>query len=89
MQILDTLNPDLLLIDIMMPGIDGLSLIRNLRALPRWSRTPMLVVSAKAGSDDRQAARLAGADGFLCKPFSCADLELAVERLLPNGCHAR
>ncbi|HHH82871.1 MAG TPA: response regulator [Chloroflexi bacterium] len=85
MHILEDLTPDLILIDIMMPGIDGLSLIRRLRARPRWKNTPMLVVSAKAGSSDREEARLSGANGFLCKPFSCADLEAAVESLLSNG----
>jgi len=85
LQILEGLTPDLILVDIMMPGIDGLSLIRRLRSKPHWTRTPMMVVSAKAGSRDREEARLAGADGFLCKPFSCADLEAAVEAMLSKN----
>jgi CheY-like chemotaxis protein len=68
-------RPDAILSDIMMPEIDGLQFVRELRQDPRTMKIPVLVVSAKASSSDRQAALEAGASGFLAKPFSASELE--------------
>lgn len=89
-QALEVLNhaaPDLILADVMMPDMDGLSFVRNLRQQPQWVATPMAIVSAKATSEDRQAALDSGATAFLAKPFSAQDLEVLVKELLnhPTG----
>ena len=58
-----------------MPELDGLTFLRQLRSDPTWSKTPIIIVSAKATKDDREAAMEAGADGYLIKPFSSLELE--------------
>ncbi|NIM93146.1 MAG: response regulator [Anaerolineales bacterium] len=85
LQVLEREPPDLILTDIMMPGTDGLTLIRQLRANPRWSSMPMIVVSAKSQPEDIAASEEAGADGCLIKPFSAGELREAVNaHLKPN-----
>lgn len=88
LRTLETLEPDLVLTDVMMPDVDGLSLLRRLRAEPAWSHLPTIVVSAKAMQEDAIAARSAGADGWLPKPFSIKDLRAAIlpfVSFLPTG----
>ena len=75
---LESGHPDVILTDVMMPDVDGLSLLRRLRAEPAWSHIPAIVVSAKATQEDEEAARRAGADGWLPKPFSIKDLRAAI-----------
>jgi CheY-like chemotaxis protein len=67
-------KPDLILMDLKMPQIDGLSLIDRLRSNQEWHKIPIVVVSARTGREDQQAALEAGANKFLTKPFSSADL---------------
>jgi two-component system, chemotaxis family, chemotaxis protein CheY len=81
LTLLEEITPDLVLTDVMMPDMDGLTLIRKLRAEPAWAEIPALVISAKTTTDDRMAAELAGASGFLAKPFSAADLKVALRQL--------
>ena len=71
-------QPDLILLDIMMPEMDGLTVVRKIRADPALSRTPVVVISALAGPEDRRAAIEAGADAFLAKPFTMEELTLAI-----------
>jgi CheY-like chemotaxis protein len=75
-------SPDLILTDVMMPDIDGLSLIRKLHGEQHRSAVPIIVVSARATSEDREAAMSAGAAGFLAKPFSSAALKALVNEHL-------
>ncbi len=67
-----------MLLDIMMPEIDGLTVIRRIRSRPDWIDIPVIVVSAKVLSEDRSAALNAGANAFLPKPFSAHDLRVAL-----------
>jgi CheY-like chemotaxis protein len=83
LRILEQTAPDLILTDIMMPDVDGLSLIRQLRANPAHENTPMVVLSAKASPDDLAAAREVGASGMLPKPFSVNQLRGIIETCLP------
>jgi PAS domain S-box-containing protein len=69
-----SLRPDLVLADIMMPGIDGLELLRALRAVPATSAIPVILLSARAGQQSAIDGLAAGADDYLAKPFSSADL---------------
>lgn len=65
------LQPDLLLLDVMMPGpMDGLGLCRALKADPALAGVPVVVLSARGSSADREAGVTAGADAYLVKPFS-------------------
>jgi signal transduction histidine kinase len=66
--------PDLLIADLMMPGLDGLSLLRALRDDPKCADVPVMVLSARANEDASVDALTAGADDYLPKPFSAREL---------------
>jgi PAS domain S-box-containing protein len=71
--------PDLVLTDIMMPGLDGFALLRALRADPRTATLPVLLLSARAGEEARVEGLAAGADDYLVKPFAARELLARVE----------
>jgi len=73
-------QPDLIVLDIMLPGIDGLSVLRNIRLEDR--RIPILVLSAKGDSEDKVKGFYHGVDDYLSKPFNLEEFLLRVERLL-------
>ena len=81
-RIADHEVPDLIILDIMMPGMDGLEVCRRLRANPRTADIPILVVTAKAQPEDRIEALEAGADDYLSKPVDPVQLRARVEGLL-------
>jgi PAS domain S-box-containing protein len=66
--------PDLILADVMMPGLDGFALLRELRADPRTRVVPVIMISARAGEEARVEGIRAGADDYLVKPFSAPEL---------------
>lgn len=74
---------DLVIADRMLPGLDGLGMIGAIRAA--GLSTPVLILSALATVDDRVDGLHAGADDYLCKPFSFAELSARVEALLRRG----
>jgi CheY-like chemotaxis protein len=76
--VLEKVVPDLILTDVMMPGQDGLSFVRQVRSRADWSKIKTIVVSAKGMPEDIDAARRAGADAYLTKPFTARDLREAV-----------
>jgi two-component system sensor histidine kinase ChiS len=78
--VLDSFAPDLILMDVMMPGADGLSFVRELRQDHDLNNVPIIIISALALSPDRQRALDAGADEFLPKPFTQSELHEAIER---------
>jgi len=82
LDVLDRMTPDLILTDVMMPGTDGLGLVRRVREEPSWRSIPTLVVSARVQQDERAAAMLAGADAFIPKPFSLRELRAAIATYL-------
>ena len=67
-------QPDLIVSDVMMPRLDGLQLVAALRADPRTAGTPVLLLSARAGPEASIEGLEAGADDYLVKPFSSAEL---------------
>jgi CheY-like chemotaxis protein len=83
LSMLEDFLPDIILSDIMMPDIDGLWLIRNIRSSPEWAKIPTIVVSAKIMPKDRQAAKEAGADAFVPKPFSLPELRSTILSFVP------
>jgi anti-anti-sigma factor len=66
--------PELIVSDVMMPGMDGLELLAALRADPRTARVPVLLLSARAGQEAAIEGLAAGADDYLVKPFSAGEL---------------
>ncbi len=67
-------HPDLMLLDIMMPVMDGWSVLEELRLMPDAERPRVVVVSARASLRDRAKAAELGADAFIAKPFNVDDL---------------
>lgn len=76
------LPPQLMLLDVVMPGMDGVELTARLKATPATADIPILIVSASAQRRDFDLARGAGADGYLTKPFAPDDLLIEVARLI-------
>lgn len=74
--------PHLMLLDVVMPGMDGVELTARLKATPATAKIPILIVSASAQRRDFELARGAGADGYLTKPFAPDDLLTEVSRLI-------
>jgi DNA-binding response OmpR family regulator len=66
--------PDLLLTDIMMPGLDGFALLERVRADPRTRTLPVILLSAKSSPDDLAKGLDLGADDYITKPFQKAEL---------------
>ena len=73
-------KPDLILLDVLMPGKDGLSICGDLKANPATQQIPIIIISARNTSDDIATGLMAGADDYLCKPFSTAELKLRIRR---------
>ncbi|MEO6057115.1 MAG: ATP-binding protein, partial [Gemmatimonadales bacterium] len=74
--------PDLVISDIMMPGLNGFELLARLRADPRTRTVPFILLSARAGEESRIEGLAAGADDYLVKPFSARELTARVEGTL-------
>ena len=74
--------PDVMVLDVMMPGLDGFEVLRRLRADDDDDvRLPVLMLTAKGQREDRETALKLGADRFITKPFSNADVVAAVQEL--------
>lgn len=74
--------PDLVLVDLMLPGIDGLEVCRRLRADNRTSSIPLIMLTAKSGESDRVVGLELGADDYVSKPFSPRELTARIRALL-------
>ena len=74
--------PNLILLDIMLPGIDGLSIIKTLKANEKYQAIPIMVISAKASEIDKVIGIDLGADDYLVKPFGVLELVSRVKALL-------
>lgn len=73
---------DLILLDVIMPGMDGYTVCREVRADPLLSNIPILFLTAKAKDEDRIAGFLAGADDYLTKPFNIDELILRIRAIM-------
>ncbi len=85
LRLLEQHPVDLVITDFMMPEMDGLGLLKALRADARFERTPVLIFTAAANPNVRERVMAAGADDFLLRPITAQNLLLTVQRLL--SCH--
>ena len=76
------LNPDLILMDIQMPGVDGLEATRRIRQEPERSDVPIIAVTALAMSGDRERCLEAGANDYMSKPVNLKELVKRIEAQL-------
>lgn len=74
-------RPDVLILDVMLPGLDGYEILRQLRADRRATDLPVLMLTAKGQREDREAALECGADLFITKPFANSEIVAAVKTL--------
>lgn len=75
-------RPDLILLDVMMPEIDGFKVCRYLKEQAETAAIPVVFLTARGAEDDQEAGRRVGAQGFLTKPFLSREVLELVERLL-------
>lgn len=73
---------DLVLTDVNMPTMDGITLTTELRKLPNYKFTPILILTTEAGGDKKMAGKAAGATGWLVKPFNPEQLLATIKRVL-------
>jgi len=80
-----TLNPDMIILDLMLPKMDGYKVARLLKFDGRYSHIPILILSARGQDLDKEMAKNAGADDYMVKPFESSDLLSRTERLLAKN----
>src|SRR5580698_1437055 len=79
---LEQTRPDILLLDLGMPKLDGFGVVRHIRASPGLASLPVLAVTAYAMRGDREEVLKSGFDGYVTKPINAADLAAEMGRLL-------
>jgi len=82
LDIAKTKSFDLVITDVNMPRMDGITLIGHLRQLPAFKFTPLLMLTTESGSDKKQAGKAAGATGWIVKPFNPDQLIKTVQKVL-------
>ena len=79
------IQPDIFVIDLMMPEIDGFELCRSLRKISIFRQTPVIIITALTDEDNMKAAMDAGANDYLAKPFHINDLKQRINTLLEQA----
>lgn len=74
-------RPDVMVLDVMLPHVDGFELLKRVRADARLSDLPVLILTAKGQQQDKKTAEAIGATAFMAKPFSNSELVECVKRL--------
>jgi two-component system chemotaxis response regulator CheY len=74
---------DLVITDLNMPNVDGITLISNLRALPQYRFTPILMLTTESNDEKKNAGRRAGATGWIVKPFAPDRFLAVVQKVCP------
>lgn len=75
---------DLLISDVIMPEMDGITLLKNIKGNPNISDVPVILLTSKAEVDDRLQGLKCGADAFIAKPFSINELHITIDNLVDN-----
>lgn len=79
---LPTASPDLILLDVMMPGMDGIEFCRHIKAMPQWQTVPIIMATALTQKQDMAMCLAAGADDFISKPLNGIELAARVQSML-------
>ena len=82
-QLVAELLPDLILLDLALPKVDGFDVLDSIRANPATAATPVVIITAHGDSSTAAEARDRGADAFIAKPFRPAELRRVINRFLP------
>jgi len=82
LDVLERTHPDLILMDINMPGVDGYTLTAKIKALPGFERVPILAVTANVMRGDKEKTLEAGCDGYIQKPLDVDQLTREIERFI-------
>ncbi|MGD2115313.1 MAG: response regulator [Acidobacteriota bacterium] len=85
LDLVDSLRPDLLLTDWMLPGLSGIELLEHLRRNEETARIPVIMITIRDDARSRQRALAGGVHAFLTKPFRPSELQAAVERALAGA----
>ena len=88
LNILKTNRPDLILMDINMPDMDGYTLTAKIKSMPGFERVPILALTANVMRGDKEKTLEAGCDGYIQKPLDIDQLVREIERFLPRRTHA-
>lgn len=73
---------DVVVSDVNMPVMDGIALVKNLRALPNYKFTPILMLTTESGGDKKNEGKAAGATGWIVKPFNPEQLLTTIKKVL-------
>lgn len=82
LRLLDQLRPDLVVLDIMLPAVNGLEILRRIREDRRFSHTRILMLTARGRDTEARKSRALGADACMTKPFATRELVATVNQLL-------
>jgi DNA-binding response OmpR family regulator len=85
LQALDRGPADLVLLDVMMPSLDGFEVCQRIRSNPAWTNTRIIMLTAKGREVERDKGLALGADDYVTKPFSTRELVARVKRMLGPG----
>ena len=85
LELVRTHRPELVVLDIMMPGLDGFEVCKKIKADPAYRDTKIVMLTAKTKAADIQAGLAAGADAYFTKPFKIAELSAKIKQLLDPG----
>ncbi len=88
LELLKSAHPDLILMDINMPDMDGYSLTSRIKAMPGFDRVPILALTANVMRGDREKTLEAGCDGYIQKPIDIDQLTREIEKFLVRRPHA-
>ena len=81
-QALQTTTPELIVLDVMLPGVDGITLLRRLKANPEYSAIPVVMATARGAEYDKIQGLDLGADYYLTKPFGVMELISCIKAVL-------
>jgi len=79
------MRPDLVVLDVMLPGVSGYDICRDVRGDPALREVKILMMTARGSSVERRRGQAIGADGFIAKPFELKELRQEMRRLLAEG----